>query len=211
MCQKDTRLEDARDSAKSRGLTRAEVTFYTNSIIPSDVFIDNVLHNVIRYVPKSLVYSTPYAATWKVYCATFMHRSCLQRSYTVNAAKKQITRFGTSYRLLIEDGDGNYIVWSNKYIADKFAQIVNDNLVNLDGDLFYLDGTPLGVLTITGQGVNQYNHVTVYCTFALNIVNEKAAIIEDDDCILEQVKGCDVIPLVGREELLPYREYENLI
>ena len=36
VCQKDTRLANARDLAKGRGLTRAEVTFYSRDTVPSD-------------------------------------------------------------------------------------------------------------------------------------------------------------------------------
>ena len=74
VCQAGTRLADARGKATHRGLTRAEVTFYgDNNEIPIDMFIDRILEGIIRYVPKSLVYSTPYFATWKSYCDTFLH------------------------------------------------------------------------------------------------------------------------------------------
>jgi len=73
VCQKGTRLADARDKAKDRGLTRVEVTFYTDSTVPSDHFIDSVLRGVVKYVPKSIVYSTPYSAIWKEYCNIFKH------------------------------------------------------------------------------------------------------------------------------------------
>jgi len=68
VCQKGTRLADARDKAKDRGLTRAEVTFYIQDVIPDDGFIEEVLERIIKYIPKDLVYSTNYAATWKSYC-----------------------------------------------------------------------------------------------------------------------------------------------
>ena len=58
-CQTDTSLADARDKSNERGLAMTEVTLYASSIIPCDKFVDNVLQSVIRYVPKSLVYSTP--------------------------------------------------------------------------------------------------------------------------------------------------------
>ena len=76
-CQKDTRLSEARDNTKDRGLTRAEVTFYADSAIPCEDFVDRVLQDIVKYVPKTLVYSTPYAATWKAYCDTFFTLSCL--------------------------------------------------------------------------------------------------------------------------------------
>ena len=81
VCQTGTRLANARDKANERGLTRAEVTFTINDEIPDESFIDDVLQSLVRYIPKSKVYSTCYAATWKTYCNTFKHSLvCLDRS-----------------------------------------------------------------------------------------------------------------------------------
>ena len=420
VCQKDTRLAYARDRASERGLTRAEVTFYVESSIPTDAFIDSVLTSITRYVPKYLVYSTPYAAVWKTYCDTFIHslvcidrfvdigivvysyneitgnisgqvierwsereKWCLDKltlngnlpldiiesnevtklfsgkkkdvileicgyryykinvdnstrfptrlvskggvysynrddnnaslleksgfvdhvncipylsksagtvaskadaelrkvevlhvqmapcttdkkkvdvglkeklieeakqienirkpllteltrkknvikhvkefrklfkdrstvplrdlspgSYVVRVAKKLETRFGSSYKLLVEDGNTVYIVWSNRRIANILDG--SDNLINLDGDFVYLDGKPLGVMEITGKGTNHYGKVTVYCTFVLNS-------IEKMEKILSTVSNCLVskdITTLPRENLLPYRDYPNII
>ena len=73
VCQKGTRLAEARDKAKDRGLTRAEVTFYIQDEIPDDEFIEDVLERIIKYIPKDMVYSTSYAATWESYCDSFKH------------------------------------------------------------------------------------------------------------------------------------------
>ena len=60
------------------------MTFYDSSIITCDKFVDNVLLSVIRYVPKSLKYSTPYIAIWVTYCNTFNHSLvCIDRSEDV--------------------------------------------------------------------------------------------------------------------------------
>ena len=424
ICQTGTRLAKARDGAKDRGLTRAEVSFYSDSTIPSDHFIDDILQNILTYVPKSLVYSTSYSATWKAYCDTFKHslvcidrtedigiiaysyneitgnvsgqvlekwsereKWCLDRlilngnlpldvieatevsktfsgkekdtvleicgnryykinkdsstkfptrlvskggvyscnngtteynaklledggfvshencipylakskgtttskadaelrkvavldvnvysrkttknldtdikekllgqakeieerrkplflelqqkeeeitrikeykkdfcgcgtapirnlnqgSYTVKAAKKQETRFGPSYRLLIEDESNNYIVWSNKYITNKFEEMLRNELVNLGGNFISLDNQPLGTLLINGKGTNQYGNVSVYCTFVLNIAG-KAEQIEASPYSITKTPSLD-IPTITRENLLPYREYDNL-
>merc|ERR1712215_571618 len=61
VCQKGTRLADARDKAKERGITRAEATFYVQDEIPDDCFIDDVLDRIVKYIPKDLVYSTNYS------------------------------------------------------------------------------------------------------------------------------------------------------
>ena len=51
VCQKDTRLANARDLGKDRGLTRAEVTFYCKDAVPSDNFMEDALLRVTKYVP----------------------------------------------------------------------------------------------------------------------------------------------------------------
>ena len=63
VCQTNTRLAEARDKAKDRGLTRVEVTFYIQDEIPNDEFIEDVLERIVIYVPKDMVYSTNYATT----------------------------------------------------------------------------------------------------------------------------------------------------
>ena len=84
VCQTGTRLANARDKAKDRGLTRAEVTFYVDKSIPNDEFIDTVLRKIVQYVPTSLVFSTSYASTWKAYCSTFKHSLvCVDRSQDI--------------------------------------------------------------------------------------------------------------------------------
>ena len=73
VCQKDTRLANARDLAKDRGLTRAEVTFYCRDTVPSDNFMEDALLRLTEYVPSIIVYSTPFAYTWKAYCDAMLH------------------------------------------------------------------------------------------------------------------------------------------
>ena len=81
VCQTDTRLAEARDKAKDRGLTRAEVTFYIKDEIPNDEFIEDVLERIVKYIPKDMVYSTSFATTWKTYCDSFKHSLvCVDRS-----------------------------------------------------------------------------------------------------------------------------------
>ena len=44
-------------------------------------FQTKVLQSIVRYIPKSIVYSTSYASTWKTYCNTFKHSLvCVDRS-----------------------------------------------------------------------------------------------------------------------------------
>ena len=58
--QHDTRLARARDEARQRGLTRAEVTFFCQNDIPSDEIMEATLRHIIQYGDASLVYTTPY-------------------------------------------------------------------------------------------------------------------------------------------------------
>ena len=67
VCEKNTRL------AKDRGLTRAEVTFYCADNVPSDSLMEDTLKRITQYVSPSLVYSTPFAETWRAYCDAMLH------------------------------------------------------------------------------------------------------------------------------------------
>ena len=81
VCQQGTRLGDARDKTSDRGLTRAEVTFYVDAKIPTDDFIEQALHNIVSYIPATLVYSTPFPDVWRAYCNSFSHSLvCIDRS-----------------------------------------------------------------------------------------------------------------------------------
>ena len=123
VCQKGTRLADARDKAKERGLTRAEVTFYIQDEIPDDCFIDDVLERIVKYIPKDLVYSTPYKETWKTYCDSFKHSLvCVDRS-------KDIAIIVYSYNETTENISGQVIGnWTQreKWCLEKLT--LNGNL-----------------------------------------------------------------------------------
>ena len=74
MSQQDTRLARARDEARQRGLTRAEVTFYCQyDLIPSDGIMEATLRHIVQCVVTSLVYRTPYAFVWNTYCDSLVH------------------------------------------------------------------------------------------------------------------------------------------
>ena len=142
-------------------------------------------------------------------CKTVSLRDMEHGSYTVNAAKRVATRFGTSFKLLIEDGEGVYTIWSNRCVVDSLTRVEQNNLVNIDGDFISLDNQPLGVLAVTGKGTNQYGNVSVYCSFTLNSPGNA-------EQSLPPLTADDSTPPTGivtisRENLLPYRDYENLI
>jgi hypothetical protein len=73
VCQKDTRLANARDLAKDRGLTRAEVTFYCKDRVPSDNLMEGTLLRITEYVPPAIDYSTPFSEISRAYCDCMLH------------------------------------------------------------------------------------------------------------------------------------------
>ena len=99
VCQKNTRLAKARDLAKDRGLTRAEVTFYCANNVSGDSLMVDTLKRITQYVSPSLVYSTPFADTWRAYCDAMLHSLVvIDRTrdvglivYTYNEMKKNIS------------------------------------------------------------------------------------------------------------------------
>ena len=80
VCQQGTRLASARHKSSHRELTRAEVTFCIDESIPTDEFINEILHNIVKYTPASLIYSTLFSKVWPSYCDTFHHSFvCIDR------------------------------------------------------------------------------------------------------------------------------------
>ena len=73
VCQKNTRLAKARDLAKDRGVTLAEVTFYCVDNVPGDRLMEDTLKRITQYVLLSLVNSTPFSDTWRAYCDAMLH------------------------------------------------------------------------------------------------------------------------------------------
>ena len=139
-------------------------------------------------------------------CGTVPLADLKQGFFTVKAAKKLATRFGTSYKLLLEDGKDCYLVWSNRCLTDIFDKLLENDLVNKDGDFLSLEGQPLGVLTVTGKGTNQYGNVSVYCTFTRTSIDKTVQVLPPvlDSITLE-------VPTITRENLLSYRAYKNII
>ena len=62
------------------------------------------------------------------------------------------------------------------------------------------------MLVISGQGNNCYGHKTVFCRLVLNNAKEEEELINIDK---DNLGNC-FLPLIPRENLLPYREYQNL-
>ena len=73
VCQKNTRLAKARDLAKDRGVTLAEMTFYCVDNVPGDRLMEDTLKRITQYVLLSLVNSTPFSDTWRAYCDAMLH------------------------------------------------------------------------------------------------------------------------------------------
>ena len=134
-------------------------------------------------------------------------RDLKQGSYSVKAAKRLETRFGTSFKLLIEDGEGDYTTWSNKDLTNTLVQLEQGDLINKDGGFLSLDKKSLGVLEITEKGTNAHGNVAVYTNFILNAPNKEKKSSPTPKVIPTLVNE---IPTIPRENLLPYRDYENI-
>ena len=134
-----------------------------------------------------------------------------QGSNTINAAKKVETRFGISYKLLIEEGKSVYTAWTNKYLTNIFTELEEGNRVYKDGGFLSLNNKALGILDITGKGTNVYGKVSVYATFTLNSCNTAKELSSLTDSSKVDSIPVTEIPTIARENLLPYRDYENLI
>ncbi len=121
--QEDTRLAKARDAASSRGLTRAEVTFFCQDGIPDDEFMEETLLSVTSYVDDDLVYSTPYHLTWKVYCESFQH------SLVAIHRQADLALLVLSYNEVTHDVSGHLISkWSEKEKWSLFNLTLNGAL-----------------------------------------------------------------------------------
>ena len=121
--QQDTRLARARDEARQRGLTRAEVTFYCQNDIPSDEIMEATLRRIIQYVDPSLVYTTPYACVWNAYCDSLLH------SLVVVDRTRDVALIVYSYNELTQYMSGQYISkWSKKEMWSLANLTLNRNL-----------------------------------------------------------------------------------
>ena len=133
----DTRLVIAKDKATERGLTRAEVTFNCREELPSDKDIEFVLHQITKFVPPSLVYSTPYSATWFAYCDTFVHSLVLVEKGEEEEDRALIVH---SYNEVTQKISGVEIEnWNKEWCLANLTlssvlpiDIINVNFLNLD-------------------------------------------------------------------------------
>ena len=109
VCQKNTRLAKALDLAKDRGLTRAEVTFYCADNVPSDSLMEDTLKRITQYVSPSLVYSTPFAETWRAYCDAMLH------SLVVIDRTRDVGLIVYTYNEMTKNISGQFVEhWSEK-------------------------------------------------------------------------------------------------
>ena len=207
-CQTGTRLAYARDRAKERGLTRAEVTFYASSTIPCDDFIDRVLQSIVRYVPKSLVYSTPYTATWKAYCSTFVHSLvCIDRT-------QDIAVVVYSYNEITNNISGQYYEkWSEreKWALDKLT--LNGNL-----PLDVIESTEV-CKTISGKRkdivleiyANRYYKINKdsSTSFTTRLVSNGGAYSYNNDSVEHNTKLLEKAGFVEHENCIPFLAKPN--
>ena len=148
-------------------------------------------------------------------------------TYTVIAARKQQTRFGEQYRMLIEVEDEKKLVWGNHFIKQVFDGLPDEQKEKLedeDSGFLAIYEQPLAVLTITGRGTNSYGHTTVSCTMELTdldgnavypLNNFKTNVEAEIEQCREGLTGAlhtdnTPITVIPRERLVNYREYTNL-
>ena len=121
--QQDTRLARARDEARQRDLTRAEVTFYCQNDIPNDEIMEATLMRIIQYVDASLVYTTPYACVWKNYCDSLVH------TLVVVDRTQDMALIVYSYNELTQNISRQYISkWSKREMWSLANLTLNGNL-----------------------------------------------------------------------------------
>ncbi len=92
--QQGTTLATAREAGINRGVTRAEITFYTDSV-PSVDYMETSLLNLVGCVPTTLVYSTPITAQWFTLCDILKHSLILEDPETNSAIVGMFVNKGT--------------------------------------------------------------------------------------------------------------------
>merc|ERR1711867_156536 len=132
----------------------------------------------------------------------------VQGKYIVKAAKKENSWFGKIYRLLIreEKNKQDIIVWSNANITKKLEEAEKAKTMDLADNFLYLQHDNLGVLEITGYGYTPNRNKMVYCNITLNTrkgeEKPKQLPVQNKDTVTH---------IIPRENLLPYKDYPNLI
>jgi hypothetical protein len=136
-----------------------------------------------------------------------------QGVYKVVAAKKQATRFGDTFKLLLDVEGENKVVWSNKYIKQTIDSLPSGFVQEIENNGFlFVCNKDLAKLTVTGRGTNHYGHVIVYCKFEVyqNVhenTGEKSTTLEETTILTDNTV---VMQILEKEDLLAYREYDSL-
>lgn len=162
--------------------------------------------------------------------------------YSVIAMKETVTQFGTKYVMLLDLGEKGGIAqcYPNKKVEECVGLVLPQHkrsLVSKD-KVICLDTSPIGILTITGQGRTQFGNLFVYCTFVFsrNIwdifspiqvngpdskdkLEEKEEIADtadnsgqnDNKNISLQSQLQNTFPLIPRDEMVMYKQMPNLV
>ena len=146
-------------------------------------------------------------------------------TYSVEAARKQNTRYGPSYRMLVDIDGEKMLVWANSSInqvLDRLVEEKGDLVLDLDSRFLAIYNKPLGNLTITGRRLNAYGHTTVCCTLDLSEIGDDSSISKIKKLTEAQIAKCNedilqstasrsgVVVIMPRDHLVPYKEYKNL-
>ena len=207
VCQQGTRLADARDKTKYRGLTRAEVTFYIDGSIPTDLFIEESLQSIVARIPTMLIYSTPFAKVWSSYCASFQHSLvCVDRS-------KDIGLIVYSYNEITQNISGeSYEKWSEreKWCLDKLT--LNGNLpldiidINVTTDTYSSKRGKVrkdSLIEIAGSRYFKI-HPDSSTTFQTRLVSNKGVYCHNKDSSYNNCRLLENAGFVVHENCIPY-------
>ena len=209
--QSDTRLARARDAARERGLTRAEVTIYCcegipeldqPTKVPTDDQISDILSGLLTYIPDHMVYSTPYVDTWKAYCEVMLHsliivdkdRNLALLVYTYNEVSRLVS--GT----FVRDWENNsHWCMSRLTLGEKLPIDIIDISENVENSTFTLKGNRYFKTAKMGEDralttrlVKSYAIFSHYCTDPKLDMNskkkhneellQKAGLVPNDAC-----------------------------
>jgi len=71
---KNSSFVNSRDNSSERGLTRLEVTYYTEGLVtPDKSFLFQQIDELVSMLPPSIFYSTSHASMWSAYAENLKH------------------------------------------------------------------------------------------------------------------------------------------
>ena len=150
-----------------------------------------------------------------------------QGRYVVHAVSKVSTKYGHQYKLLLQhdDFERNIVVWGNTQVSralDNIPDKSKEILTETGSGCLMLYQHPIGTLRITGRGTNYFGGLSVYVSIEIDVpspehsVNDALSKAQADynetkrkveDAVVDNSRSIAVVP---RNELLQYKDYDNL-